>query len=321
MNSTQTTGVEGAGIRSFPEKFLFGVATAAYQIEGATHEDGRTDSIWDAYCRVPGAVVGGENGDVACDHYHRMPSDVAMMADLGVQTYRFSTSWARVCPDGGGANKKGADFYSRLVDELLAHNIKPWLTLYHWDLPQALEESGGWTNRDTSSRFADYAGAVHDALGDRVTAWTSLNEPWCSSFLGYISGEHAPGRQDVGAGLAAAHHLLLAHGLATRELRSRDENLQLGITLNLTVADPVNPDDAADRDAARRIDGQFNRFFLDPIFAASYPADLLEVDLEALARGDRFGAHQAADGSRAMSSATCWRISAPSSVTRSVCSN
>ncbi len=275
MNSTQTTGVEGAGIRSFPEKFLFGVATAAYQIEGATHEDGRTDSIWDAYCRVPGAVVGGENGDVACDHYHRMPSDVAMMADLGVQTYRFSTSWARVCPDGGGANKKGADFYSRLVDELLAHNIKPWLTLYHWDLPQALEESGGWTNRDTSSRFADYAGAVHDALGDRVTAWTSLNEPWCSSFLGYISGEHAPGRQDVGAGLAAAHHLLLAHGLATRELRSRDENLQLGITLNLTVADPVNPDDAADRDAARRIDGQFNRFFLDPIFRGSYPEDVL----------------------------------------------
>ena len=268
-----------ASARTFPRQFLFGVATAAYQIEGATRDDGRTDSIWDAFCRVPGAVVGGENGDVACDHYNRMPSDVTMMADLGVQTYRFSTSWSRVCPDGGPVNAQGTDFYSRLVDELLANNIKPWLTLYHWDLPQTLEEDGGWTNRDTASRFADYAGAVHDALGDRVTAWTTLNEPWCSSFLGYISGEHAPGRQDVGAGLAAAHHLLIAHGLATRELRARDENLQLGITLNLTVADPVNPEDAGDQDAARRIDGQFNRFFLDPIFRGSYPEDVLrDVD-------------------------------------------
>jgi len=266
---------QGTTGRVFPQDFLFGVATAAYQIEGAAHEDGRTDSIWDAFCRIPGAVVNADNGETACDHYHRMPSDVALMSELGVQTYRFSTSWSRVRPDGGPVNQLGIDFYSRLVDELLAAGILPWLTLYHWDLPQSLEEKGGWVNRDTASRFAEYAGSVHDALGDRVSAWTSLNEPWCSSFLSYIGGEHAPGIQDVPSGLAAAHHLLLAHGLATQELRSRDESLQLGITLNLTVADPVNPDDAGDQDAARRIDGQFNRFFLDPLFCGSYPEDVL----------------------------------------------
>lgn len=261
--------------RSFPADFLFGVATAAYQIEGAAHEDGRRDSIWDAFCRVPGAVVGGENGDVACDHYHRYVDDVAMMGDLGIQTYRFSTSWARIRPDGGPVNPAGLDFYSRLVDELLAKNIKPWLTLYHWDLPQALEDKGGWTNRDTAYRFAEYAADVHAVLGDRIDAWTTLNEPWCSSFLSYIGGEHAPGRQEPAAGLAAAHHLLLGHGLATQQLRALDPTLSLGITINLTVADPVNPDDPGDVDAARIIDGQFNRFFLDPIFRGSYPADVL----------------------------------------------
>ncbi len=251
--------------RDFPATFLFGAATAAYQIEGAAHEDGRTDSIWDAFARVPGAVVGQDNGDVACDHYHRYPQDVQLMADLGLQTYRFSTSWSRVCPDGGAPNQAGLDFYSRLVDELLDHNILPWLTLYHWDLPQALEEKGGWPERDTAYRFLDYATAVHDRLGDRVSSWTTLNEPWCASFLSYIGGEHAPGRQDPTAG----------HGLVIQELR-RDPELSLGITLNLTVADPVDPTDAGDRDAARRIDGQFNRFFLDPIFRGEYPADVLE---------------------------------------------
>jgi beta-glucosidase len=254
--------------RPFPEDFLFGAATAAYQIEGAAHEDGRTDSIWDAFARVPGAVVDGHDGEVACDHYHRYESDVAMMADLGLQTYRFSTSWARIRPDGGPVNPKGLDFYSRLVDSLLEKNIKPWLTLYHWDLPQALEEKGGWANRDTALRFAEYAVDVHAALGDRVENFTTLNEPWCSSFLSYIGGEHAPGRQDTEAGLAAGHHLLLAHGLAVRELRALDPNLGLGIT--------VDPDDAGDVDAARRIDGQFNRFFLDPIFRGEYPADVLD---------------------------------------------
>lgn len=262
--------------RTFPPNFLFGAATAAFQIEGAAHEDGRTDSIWDTFCRVPGAVINADNGDVACDHYHRYRDDVALMADLGLQTYRFSTSWSRVRPDGGPVNAKGIDFYSRLVDELLAKNIKPWLTLYHWDLPQALEEKGGWANRDTAFLFEEYAASVHDALGDRVSAWTTLNEPWCSSFLSYIGGEHAPGRQDPAAGLAASHHLLLAHGLAVRELRSRNADLQLGITLNLTVADPVDATNAADVDAARRIDGQFNRWFLDPIFRGEYPSDVLQ---------------------------------------------
>ena len=268
--------------RSFPKDFLFGVATAAYQIEGAAHEDGRTDSIWDAFARVPGAVVDAHNGDVACDHYHRYESDVELMASLGLQTYRFSTSWSRVRPDGGPLNQKGVDFYSRLVDSLLEKNIKPWLTLYHWDLPQALEEKGGWTNRDTAYLFAEYATDMHAALGDRVDAWTTLNEPWCSSFLSYTGGEHAPGRQEPEAGLAAGHHLLLAHGLAVRDLRALNPSLQLGITLNLTVADPVDPADAGDVDAARKVDGQFNRFFLDPIFRGEYPADV-RADLAHLA--------------------------------------
>jgi beta-glucosidase len=272
----ESARVPASAPRQFPADFLFGVATAAYQIEGAAHEDGRTDSIWDAFSRVPGAVVGMDNGDVACDHYHRYRDDVALMSDLGIQTYRFSTSWARVCPDGGPANPKGLDFYSRLVDELLAAGILPWLTLYHWDLPQALEEKGGWPNRDTAYRFLDYATAVYDVLGDRVTSWTTLNEPWCASFLSYIGGEHAPGRQDPTAGLAAGHHLLLGHGLVVDELRRRDPELSLGITLNLTVADPVDPNDEGDLDAARRIDGQFNRFFLDPIFRGAYPEDVLK---------------------------------------------
>jgi len=261
--------------RSFPREFLFGAATAAYQIEGAAHEDGRTDSIWDTFSRVPGAVINADNGDTACDHYHRYQGDVAMMKNLGLQTYRFSTSWSRVQPDGGPVNATGLDFYSRLVDELLGANIKPWLTLYHWDLPQALEEKGGWANRDTALRFRDYALNVHDALGDRVGVWTTLNEPWCSSFLSYTAGVHAPGRQSKRDGLAAGHHLLLGHGLAIEALRERDASLELGITLNLTVAKPVDPASAGDQDAARRIDGQFNRFFLDPIFRGAYPEDLL----------------------------------------------
>ena len=273
--------------RPFPADFLFGAATAAYQIEGAAHEDGRKDSIWDAFSRVPGAVINADNGDVACDHYHRYGDDVALMKRMGLQTYRFSTSWSRVRPDGGALNPKGVDFYKRLTDELLEAGIVPWLTLYHWDLPQALQEQGGWTNRDTAERFTEYAVDMHDALGDRVQAWTTLNEPWCSSFLSYTAGIHAPGHQSVREGVLAAHHLLLGHGQAVRELRVRDSSLQLGITLNLTVADPVDPTDAADLDAARRIDGQFNRWFLDPIFRAAYPADTVEdiraVDAEAIA--------------------------------------
>lgn len=274
--------------RAFPSQFLFGAATAAYQIEGAAFEDGRTASIWDAFARVPGAVVGGDTGDVACDHYHRYPQDVVLMKELGLQTYRFSTSWSRVRPDGGAVNQAGVDFYSRLVDELLAADILPWLTLYHWDMPQALQEHGGWTSRDTVDRFLEYAGTMHDALGDRVNVWTTLNEPWCSSFLSYTGGEHAPGHTSVAEGLLASHHLLLAHGATVKELRSRDASLNLGITLNHTVVDPADPADAADVDAARRLDGQFNRWFLDPIYRGAYPADIVEdirgVDADAVAR-------------------------------------
>jgi beta-glucosidase len=279
MTTNETTQLSAGSVgsrRDFPANFLFGVATAAYQIEGAAHEDGRTDSIWDAFTRLPGAVVNGDNGDIACDHYHRYAGDVDLMKDLGLQAYRFSTSWSRVRPDGLAVNSKGLDFYSRLVDELLEKDITPWLTLYHWDLPEALEKKGGWANRDTALRFVDYATAVYSALGDRISNWTTLNEPWCSSFLGYTSGEHAPGLQDPDAGLAAAHHLLLAHGHATRALRSLNPGLQLGITLNLSVVDAADPDDEDDLDAARRIDGQFNRLFLDPIFRGKYPADVLE---------------------------------------------
>ncbi|MGE3192672.1 MAG: GH1 family beta-glucosidase [Microbacteriaceae bacterium] len=267
---------ESPDVRRFPPGFVFGAATAAFQIEGSTHVDGRTDSIWDAFARIPGAVVGGDTGDPACDHYRRYRDDVKLMADLGLQAYRFSTSWSRVRPDGGPVNPAGLDYYSRLVDELLEHGIQPWLTLYHWDLPQAIEEEGGWTARSTAERFADYALSVHDVLGDRVRAWTTLNEPWCSAFVGYVSGEHAPGRQDPAAGVAAAHHLMLGHGLAVGELRARDASLSLGITLNLSVVDPVDPDDAGDLEAVRRIDGQFNRIFLDPLFRGEYPADVLE---------------------------------------------
>lgn len=270
--------------RSFPANFLFGAATAAYQIEGAAFEDGRRASIWDEFSRLPGAVINGDNGDIACDHYHRYQGDVAIMKDLGLDTYRFSVSWARVRPDGGPLNPKGLDFYKRLVDELRAADILPWLTLYHWDLPQALEERGGWTVRETADRFTEYALDVHDALGDRVANWTTLNEPWCSSFLSYTAGIHAPGRYSVTDGVLAAHHLMLGHGQAVRELRARDASLSLGITLNLTVAEPADPADAGDIDAARRIDGQFNRWFLDPIFRGSYPADIVE-DIRAVDAG------------------------------------
>lgn len=282
------TESERVGVRSFPADFLFGAATAAYQIEGAAFEDGRRASIWDAFARVPDAVINADNGDVACDHYHRYADDVQMMKGLGLQTYRFSTSWSRVRPDGGALNPAGVDFYKRLVDELLDADILPWLTLYHWDLPQALQDRGGWTVRETADRFTEYALDMHDALGDRVNVWTTLNEPWCSSFLSYTAGAHAPGHYSQAEGMLAAHHLLLGHGQAVRELRSRDAELNLGLTLNLTVADPVDAANPADADAARRIDGQFNRWFLDPVFRGAYPADIVEdfraVDAAAVER-------------------------------------
>ena len=263
--------------RRIPDDFLLGAATAAYQIEGAAFEDGRGPSIWDTFSREPGAVAAGQTGDVACDHYHRYRDDVALMKELGLESYRFSVSWARVQPDGVHTNRKGMEFYSRLVDELLGADIKPWLTLYHWDLPQALEDRGGWPSRDTAKRFRDYAMEVYGVLGDRVEVWTTLNEPWCSSFLSYTAGEHAPGRQSLESGMLASHHLLLGHGLAVEALRAENASLDLGLTLNLTPAQPLDPDSPADLEAAALIDGQTNRWFLDPLFRASYPTDIVEA--------------------------------------------
>jgi beta-glucosidase len=259
----------------FPPGFLWGSATAAAQIEGAAHEDGKEDSIWDAFARVPGAVAGGDTPEVAVDHYHRMPGDVALMKELGLAAYRFSTSWARVKPSDRGVNQKGLDFYSRLVDELLGAGILPWLTLYHWDLPQSLQEEGGWANRDTAYRFREYAAAVHDALGDRVTHWTTFNEPLCSSLIAYAGGEHAPGLRDPRAALAAVHHQHLAHGLALKALRELGAE-KVGITLNMTNAIPNVPSDPVDIEAARRIDALANRMYIEPVLLSRYPADLLE---------------------------------------------
>jgi len=264
-----------------PPGFLWGVATAAYQIEGAAAEDGRTPSIWDTFARVPGAVVNADNGDVACDHYHRMPQDVALMKRLGVDSYRFSVAWPRIQPGGRGpVNPAGLAFYERLVDELLENGIAPWVTLYHWDLPQELEDAGGWPNRDTAYRFADYASLVFDKLQDRVDTFTTLNEPWCSAFLGYHIGVHAPGRKDFDASLAATHHLLLGHGLATQAVRAAETRPHTyGITLNMGTADP-HGDTEADRDAARRADGMGLRLYLDPLRRGEYPADIV-ADLAA----------------------------------------
>ncbi len=260
---------------SFPPGFLWGSATAAAQIEGAAFEDGKEASIWDAFARVPHAVLNGDTLDVAVDHYHRMPEDVALMKELGLQAYRFSTSWARIRPGDRDVNPAGLDFYSRLVDELLGAGILPWLTLYHWDLPQALEEKGGWANRDTAYRFRDYAEIVYDALGDRVEHWTTFNEPFCSSLLGYAAGVHAPGRQEPAAAIAAVHHQHLAHGLAVQRLRELGAQ-NLGITLNLSNSLPRDPSDPVDVEAARRFDGLQNTIFLDPILRGEYPEDVRE---------------------------------------------
>ncbi|MDO8108264.1 GH1 family beta-glucosidase [Isoptericola sp. b441] len=263
--------------RQFGADFLWGAATASYQIEGATREDGRGPSIWDTFSATPGKVVDGHTGAVAADHYHRMPADVAMMRELGLGAYRFSLAWPRIQPTGAGAvERRGLDFYSRLVDELLAAGIEPIVTMYHWDLPQPLEDAGGWPARDTAQRFGDYAEIVVDALGDRVRRWTTLNEPWCSAFLGYGSGVHAPGRTEPAAALAAVHHLNLGHGLAGRVVRETlGERGALSLTLNLHVVRP-DSDSAEDRDAVRQIDAVANRSFLGPVLEGRYPADLLE---------------------------------------------
>ena len=263
--------------RLLPPGFELGVAMASYQIEGAVHEGGRGPSIWDTFSHTPDKTARGDNGDVACDHFHRYREDVGLMADLGVDAYRLSVAWPRIQPDGRGpVNRDGVDFYSRLVDELLGQGITPVVTLYHWDLPQPLEDAGGWPHRDTAHRFAEFAAAVQEHLGDRVRRWITLNEPYCSSVLGYGTGRHAPGVKDAGASLAAAHHLLLGHGLAVGAMREADPEASYGITLNLEPVSALT-DKPQDRAAAARSLVLSNLLFTDPVLAGRYPADAREI--------------------------------------------
>jgi beta-glucosidase len=261
---------------TFPNGFTWGVATSAFQIEGAHDVDGRGSSIWDTYAARPGLIEDGSNANVACDHYYRYGEDIALMKHLGVGAYRFSISWPRIFPNGRGAvNAAGLDFYDRLVDGLLSARIAPWVTLYHWDLPQALEDEGGWTNRSTVDAFVELADAVSERLGDRVQHWITHNEPWCVSVLGYAQGDHAPGKRSWPDALVASHHLLLSHGRAVRVLRRNVPRAQVGITLNVSECEPASPSEA-DRISARQFDGELNRWFLDPIYFGRYPEDVIE---------------------------------------------
>jgi len=275
--SAEQAAEQAGAARRFPADFWWGVATSAYQIEGAHDAGGRTPSIWDTFSRTPGKVHNGDSGDVAVDHYHRWAEDFDQLSALGVNAYRFSAAWPRVQPGGRGqANPAGLDFYERLTDGLLERGIKPVLTLYHWDLPQELEDAGGWANRDTAYRFAEYAGYLADRLGDRISQWTTHNEPWCAAYLGYAAGAHAPGRTEPAAALAAVHHLLLSHGLAVQAIESSlGHRPETSITLNLFAVRGAT-DSAEDQEAVRRIDGIANRVFLDPLLRGSYPADVLE---------------------------------------------
>jgi beta-glucosidase len=264
-------------LHHIPPNFLWGAATAAYQIEGAAHEDGRGASIWDRFCATPGKVRNGDTGEIACDFYHRYPQDVALMRELGLKAFRFSVAWPRVVPEGRGpVNQAGLDFYDRLVDELLGNGIEPLVTLYHWDLPLPLEDAGGWPERATAEAFRDYTEVVARRLGDRVTYWITQNEPHVVAWVGYGQGVHAPGRASSADAIAAAHHVLLAHGLATEVLRRDVPDACVGIAPDLWPMEPAS-DSAEDLAAAREADGDQNRWFLDPIFRGEYPEDMLEL--------------------------------------------
>jgi beta-glucosidase len=261
---------------SFPADFVWGAATASYQIEGAAQEDGRGESVWDRFAATPGKVRNGDSGEIACDFYHRHRDDIALMRELGLDAFRFSISWPRVLPAGRGpVNEVGLDFYDRLVDELLAAGIEPFPTLFHWDTPQALEDAGGWPERETAEAFVEYAEAVASRLGDRVRRWITHNEPWVVAWVGHSWGLHAPGRTSEADAVAAAHHLLLSHGWATEAIRRAAPAAEVGITLDLSQTYPASasPEDEA---AAWQVDGEGNRWFLDPVLRGSYPADLLE---------------------------------------------
>jgi beta-glucosidase len=261
---------------NFPTDFLWGAATSAYQIEGAWNVDGRTPSIWDTFSHTPGKTKNGETGDVACDHYHRWSEDVALMREIGLKAYRFSVSWPRILPDGRGrVNQKGLDFYGRLVDALLEANIIPMPTLYHWELPQTLQDEGGWPVRSVVEPFVELADAVSRALGDRVSHWMTHNEPWCTSLLSHQVGIHAPGWQDWPAALAAAHHVLLSHGLAAAQIRANVANAEVGIAINFEPATPAS-DSLEDYHAARLWEGYYFRWFVDPLFGRLYPADMAD---------------------------------------------
>ncbi len=274
----------------FPKDFLWGAATASYQIEGATTEGGRGATIWDVFSDTPGKVLNGDTGDVACNHYHLYREDVGLMAQLGLQAYRFSIAWSRILPNGTGTvNEAGLDFYSRLVDALLEKDITPYITLYHWDLPQTLQDTGGWANRATVDAFTNYAEIVARRLGDRVNDWITHNEPWVVAFLGNELGIHAPGLKDLRTATQVGHNLLVSHGMAVRALRScLKPEAQIGITLNLTHFEAAT-DSVTDRAAAARQDGYINRWFLDPLFKGAYPADMWELfgsDVPTVADGD-----------------------------------
>ncbi|HEX6385819.1 MAG TPA: GH1 family beta-glucosidase [Anaerolineae bacterium] len=259
----------------FPEDFIWGVATASYQIEGAWNEDGKGESIWDRFSHTPGNIGDGSTGDVACDHYHRWREDIALMKSLNIQAYRFSVSWPRILPQGRGqVNRPGLDFYSRLVDGLLEAGITPFITLYHWDLPQALQDEGGWASRATAEAFVEYADVFTSHLGDRVKHWITHNEPWVVAYMGHYMGEHAPGLTDFATAVKASHHVLLSHGWAVPVIRANSANAEVGITLNFTLAQPASPG-RADFEAYRYFDGYLNRWFLDPIYGRHYPADMV----------------------------------------------
>lgn len=264
-------------LSALPADFTWGVATAAYQIEGAVAEDGRAPSIWDTFSHTPGTIDGGDTGDVACDHYHRVPEDIGLMKQLGVDAYRFSLAWPRIVPDGNGAvNKAGLDFYDRLVDGLLEAGISPFATLYHWDLPQASQDRGGWPARETAEHFARYAGIVAERLGDRVKDWATLNEPLCSSWIGHLEGTMAPGVRDLTAAVHTSYHLHLGHGLAVQAIRAVSSDARIGIVNNLSPIEPAT-DSEADRAAAVRADGHTNRWWLDPIHGRGYPQDMVDL--------------------------------------------
>ena len=264
-------------VSRFPGAFLWGAATSAYQIEGGASEDGRTASIWDTYAHTPGKTHRGDTGDVACDHYHRWPKDVALIGDLGHNAYRLSVSWPRLQPGGRGPlDPRGVAFYRSLLERLRSGGVRPFVTLYHWELPQELEDAGGWPERETAARFAEFAAATVEALGDLASDWITLNEPWCQSFLCYYYGSHAPGRRDLDAAVAAAHHLNLAHGLAVRAIRAARGGMRLGVADILTQvrARTQKPEDVA---AAERVDLNNNRLFLDPVLLGRYPEAIDEL--------------------------------------------